>query len=156
MTLSELQQLVVTELTSDPHLLAADLITLAEDQGDIETELTQALQRTSLVALVVTPEFTATQQDGLTLAGTAALRIAIYEMPSLNRARANHLTALQAAEHIIALALQWPGTTIESLRQTPVDDDHGGITVEVALNTYIIHGHPASGGSATPYPHGTP
>ena len=148
MTLSELQQLVVTELTSDPHLLAHDLVTLAEDQGDIETEITRTLQRTSLVALIVTPEFSATQQDGLTLAGTASLRIALYEIPSLNRARANHLTALQAAEHIIALALQWPGTTIESLRQTPIDDDHGGITVEVALNTYIIHG--------TPYPHGTP
>lgn len=139
MKLTEVQELVAAELNADPWLVERHVTSLAENKGDIEHEVESAISRVGLLALVVTPEFTATQQDGGTLAGTAAVRIALYEIPATNRARAGHCTALEAAEHIARLALGWPSTTIESLRQSPVDDDQGGITVELALTMHIVH-----------------
>ncbi|MCK9468141.1 MAG: hypothetical protein M0Q49_01880 [Porticoccaceae bacterium] len=139
MKLTEIQELVAAELNADPWLVEHHVTALAENKADIENEILRAIAAVGISALVVTPEFTATQQDGGTLAGTAAVRIALYEVPATNRTRAGYCTALEAAEHIARLALGWGSTTVESLRQAPVDDEEGGITAELALSMHIIH-----------------
>lgn len=139
MTLISLQHDIASILAADEWLLIHHVSALAENIGDIEQEIAAAVGKTGIVAIIVTPEFKPESQDGTELAGTAALRIMFYEQPLINRSRAGYATALAAAEYVMQLSLNWPATTIEMLQQAPVDDDQGGLSVELSLQVHIVH-----------------
>lgn len=137
MTLAALQRALVASLLEDPWIAEHGAAVLAEDQRDTEAAVEEAIARLGIVAVVVTPGFTVTSHDGDAVAGTAAIRVAIYEEPALNRARAGHCTALQLGERILILSRAWPGATPESLRQATAGE--GGVTVDAAIAMQIIH-----------------
>lgn len=137
MTLAALQRALVVSLLEYPWIAEHGAAILAEDQRDTETAVEEAIARLGIVAVVVTPGFTVTSHDGDAVAGTAAIRVAIYEEPALNRARAGHCTALQLGERILILSRAWPGATPESLRQATAGE--GGVTVDAAIAMQIIH-----------------
>lgn len=137
MTLAALQKAIAAGLAADEWILQHKATVLAEDQGDIEAAVAEAVARIGIVAMVVTPELTVLSHDGDAVAARAAVRVVIYEEPAINRARAGHCTALQLGERILILSRAWPGATPESLRQQPAGED--GVTVDVAIAMQIIH-----------------
>lgn len=137
MTLAQLQRWIVDQLLADAWIIEHDCVILAEDQGDIETAVNEAVGRLGIVGMVVTPEARALGQDGSVVSLTASIRIVIYEEPVTNRHRANYCTALALAERVLLLARTWPSCTLEGLRQEPAGDQ--GVTVETSLTMRIVH-----------------
>jgi hypothetical protein len=137
MTLAALQLAIVAGLSTEPYIVEHAATILAEDQGDIEAAVAEAVARMGLVAMVVTPEFTVTGRDGAVVTGTAAVRIVIYEEPIINRARPNYCTALALGEHILILSKSWTAASPVRIRQDPAGEN--GVTVEVGIDMSIIH-----------------
>jgi hypothetical protein len=137
MTLAALQLAIASSLAADEWILQHGATVLAEDQGDIEAAVAEAVARIGIVAMVVTPELTVISHDGDAVSARAAVRVVIYEEPAINRARAGYCTALQLGERILILSRAWPGATPESLRQQPAGED--GVTVDAAIAMQIIH-----------------
>ena len=141
MTLSDLQVAIVQSLGEDAWIAERGVSVVAEDRGDAAAAIDEAVLRAGIVAVVVTPELAVEGHDGAQVAGRVAVRIAIYEEPALNRARAGHCTALQLGERILSLAAGWPNATPERLRQEAAGDS--GVAVDVAIAMMIIHTSPA-------------
>ncbi len=140
MTLIQLQHQIRDLLAQDEHLATHQLAVFAEDQGDLEQAVDEAVARLGLVAMVATPSLEVTGQDGATIHGPATVLIRVYERSSTARALPGHLTALAAAEHILSLSSTWNNTTPISLAQEPINDDE--IIVTVTLRVHIIHTQP--------------
>lgn len=138
MTLAALQRAIAAALSANPWIVEHGATILAEDQGDLETAVAEAVARMGIVGMVVTPEFEETSRDGAVSSGPATISIVIYEEPASNRARANSCTALALGEHILILSRTWDGTTPPSrIRQEPAGDN--GVTVTVTLTMQLIH-----------------
>lgn len=137
MTLADLQQQTVAALERDPWLIEREVIALAENRGDIEAAVAEAIARIGICAFVATPGFTPELHDGA-LSGTGELRIIIYEEPPINRARAAYCTALDAAEHIYTVMRAWDNLVHGPMRQIEIQD--AGVAVEIAATVHILHG----------------
>lgn len=135
-TLAQLQLSITDYLNKDPWLIQHHVTTLAENRGDIESLVAEAVSRIGLCAVVFTPSFDPTAEDGVVY-GTAAVRVVVYEEPAANRHRAGHCTALDAAERIHILLRSYPNLTMGPLRMVDVGD---GIAFETIATAHIAHG----------------
>jgi hypothetical protein len=102
-TLSDLQTEITALIAADAALAAARLSAVAQNRKDVVGEVNERVAKIGICAIVITPKARA---DGAAACGPlvsieAVVRVA--EKPVVNRARAGHVTALDAAERIAVL-----------------------------------------------------
>jgi hypothetical protein len=101
--LADLQTLVAALFSEDTALTSRSVAVLAEQRGDIETAVEDAVARLGVVAIVMSSGGTFLGDDpagGGPLLEDQGLTVRVLETPSLNRSRTPHATALQVAEHV--------------------------------------------------------
>lgn len=106
MKLSTLQNAVAALLRDSEELVKNNVAVLAENKGDVFAEINLALAKLSCCALVLTPRFKSTATDSAFPVGYASVVVQVFEKPLLNRGKASRVTALDAAEIIIAFLHQ--------------------------------------------------
>ena len=117
MTVKDLQKRVVDALNGVEALVQGGCKAFAEDAKDVFFEVKQALEAGNVCIVVVTPKVTRSASgcaDGIPVEMQIAVQCA--ERPDLNRANADHLTALDAAE-IVAHALDGEQFEFASIEQ---------------------------------------
>jgi hypothetical protein len=102
MTLSDIQQGVAALLKEDAFLLQSQAEPVFENDGDLETKIAYALAALGLMVLVLTPSVRR-NGSGAIIDGTVSVAVQIAEIPTVNRARSGHCTALDMAEHVAAV-----------------------------------------------------
>jgi hypothetical protein len=102
MNLATIHTSVLDLLQSPACALLAEnnVACLSENKGDIADAIDQAIAKSGICAIVVTPLFRADSEASRSIVGTADIVIQVFETPTLNRTQANHITALDAAEYI--------------------------------------------------------
>ena len=114
--LASLQATVAALLSEDAALLAAGVVSLAEQRAEIDFEVEQAVANIGICCIVLTPGCTAMGRDATALyAEPADLTVRVAERPTINRSRTGHATALQVAEHV-ACRLDADGLNFRSIR----------------------------------------
>ena len=117
MTIREIQKKVADALNGVEELVQGGCKAIAEDSNDVFFEVRQALEAGNVCIVVVTPKVTRSAsgtEDGIPVEMQIAVQCA--ERPDLNRANADHLTALDAAE-IVAYALDGEQFELASIEQ---------------------------------------
>ena len=117
MTIREIQKKVADALNGVEALVQGGCTALAEDSQNVFFEVKQALEAGNVCIVVVTPKVTRSASgtdDGIPVEMQIAVQCA--ERPDLNRANADHLTALDAAE-IVAHALDGEQFELASIEQ---------------------------------------
>lgn len=117
MTIREIQKKIADTLNGVEALVQGGCMALAEDAQDVFFEVKQALEAGNVCIVVVTPKVTRSAsgtEDGIPVEMQIAVQCA--ERPDLNRANADHLTALDAAE-IVAHALDGETFELASIEQ---------------------------------------
>ena len=117
MTIREIQKKVADALNGVEELVQGGCKAFAEDVKNVFFEVKQALEAGNVCIVVVTPKVTRSAsgtEDGIPVEMQIAVQCA--ERPDLNRANADHLTALDAAE-IVAHALDGEQFELASIEQ---------------------------------------
>ena len=117
MTIREIQKKIADALNGVEALVQGGCTALAEDSQNVFFEVKQALEAGNVCIVVVTPKVTRSAsgtEDGIPVEMQIAVQCA--ERPDLNRANADHLTALDAAE-IVAHALDGEQFELASIEQ---------------------------------------
>ena len=117
MTIREIQKKVADALNGVEGLVQGGCKAIAEDSNDVFFEVRQALETGNVCIVVTTPKVTRSAsgtEDGIPVEMQIAVQCA--ERPDLNRANADHLTALDAAE-IVAHALDGEQFELASIEQ---------------------------------------
>lgn len=117
MTIREIQIKIADALNGVEALVQGGCTALAEDSQNVFFEVKQALEAGNVCIVVVTPKVTRSAsgtEDGIPVEMQIAVQCA--ERPDLNRANADHLTALDAAE-IVAHALDGEQFELASIEQ---------------------------------------
>ena len=117
MTIREIQKKIAAALNGVEALVQGGCTALAEDSQNVFFEVKQALEDGNVCIVVVTPKVTRSAsgtEDGIPVEMQIAVQCA--ERPDLNRANADHLTALDAAE-IVAHALDGEQFELASIEQ---------------------------------------
>lgn len=100
MNLSALQSAVSAALALDAQLVAASVVCLAQNKRDIVGEINERVAKIGICALALTPSHAAEGASSCGPFGTLSVAVRVIENPVVNRRRAVHLTAIDAAEHI--------------------------------------------------------
>ena len=135
-TLAQLQISIADYLSTDPWLIEHNVGVLSENKFDIEAAGREAVSRVGICAVVFTPGLEPRSEDELVV-GEAAIRVVVYEEPAANRYRANHCTALDAAERIHVSLRAYPNLAMGALRMVDVGD---GLAYEAIATAHIAHG----------------
>ena len=117
MTIREIQKKIADALNGVEALVQGGCTALAEDSQNVFFEVKQTLEAGNVCIVVVTPKVTRSAsgtEDGIPVEMQIAVQCA--ERPDLNRANADHLTALDAAE-IVAHALDGEQFELASIEQ---------------------------------------
>ena len=117
MTIREIQKKIADALNGVEALVQGGCTALAEDSQNVFFEVKQALEYGNVCIVVVTPKVTRSAsgtEDGIPVEMQIAVQCA--ERPDLNRANADHLTALDAAE-IVAHTLDGEQFELASIEQ---------------------------------------
>ena len=117
MTIREIQKKIAAALNGVEALVQGGCTALAEDSQNVFFEVKQTLEAGNVCIVVVTPKVTRSAsgtEDGIPVEMQIAVQCA--ERPDLNRANADHLTALDAAE-IVAHALDGEQFELASIEQ---------------------------------------
>lgn len=139
MTLKEFQLYLCTQLNANERLRKGGCLAMAEDSLDIDAELDKQLQTIQGVALVVitpacnvigggTPGYIAVEIPELT--------VSCVEQPTLNRAKPDAITALEAAQ-IVAAILGSPSCQFKSIRQSS-DEGTGSLAASAVFGTTLM------------------
>ena len=142
MNLSTLQKTVAKLLKDCPVLVRHNVEPLAEDKGNIFADIKLALAKVSCCAVVLSPRFKSSATDAQKPLGAATLVVQIFEMPALNRGKANRLTALNAAEAVAVFLHHRPVVTVANKEVTRLVFDEfytetagGALAVNVVFKT---------------------
>lgn len=136
MNLRDYQLSIATTLDADPDLKKGGCKAMAEDSLAIGAALKQQLQSLKGVALVVmTPS---ANKIGAAVPGWIPvelpdLTISCIEMPAVNRGRAGAMTALEAAQRVVAL-LDSPKCSFKSIQQS-ADETTGALSANAIFST---------------------
>lgn len=136
MTLLDFQKLFVTALNGDGQLIEGGCKAVAEDSLDISADLNKQLLTLKGIALVVmTPSVKplGSISGGFIPVQIPELTISCVERPALNRSRAGAMTALSAAQRVIAL-LSSQSVCFMGLAQTG-DETTGSLAANVIFST---------------------
>lgn len=137
MKIREFQDAARDHLNAVEELVKGNCKAISEDSLSILKELPMQLQTARGVALVVaTPEIRrvgSSSPKGFDC--ETSLVINCFELPALNRLRANAMTAMDAAA-IVARSLEDEATVFESIRET-ADQATGSVKVAVTFSTSI-------------------
>ena len=117
MKIKEIQKKIADALNGVEALVQGGCKAFAEDVKNVFFEVKQALEAGNVCIVVVTPKVTRSAsgtEDGIPVEMQIAVQCA--ERPDLNRANADHLTALDAAE-IVAHALDGEQFELASIEQ---------------------------------------
>ena len=108
MTPSEVQDHTIEALRADETLAAAKCGVSAMDDGNFRAALEKAmgLGGSGLHAVVSAPTFSPTGSAAKNAVGTLRLKVAVTEVPAVNRRRPDALTAADAAWHVAWLLNQ--------------------------------------------------
>ena len=108
MTPSEVQNHTVEALRADGTLAAAKCGVSAMDDGSFRAALEKAmgLGGSGLHAVVSAPTFSPTGSAAKNAVGTLRIKVAVTEVPAVNRRRPDALTAADAAWHVAWLLNQ--------------------------------------------------
>lgn len=108
MTPTEVQKSTIEALLADGTLAAAKCGVSAMDDGNFQAALEKAmgLGGSGLHAVVSAPTFSPTGSAAKNAVGTLRIKVAVTEVPAINRKRPDALTAADAAWHIAWLLNQ--------------------------------------------------
>lgn len=108
MTPTEVQKSTIEALRADGTLAAAKCGVSAMDDGNFQAALEKAmgLGGSGLHAVVSAPTFSPTGSAAKNAVGTLRIKVAVTEVPAINRKRPDALTAADAAWHIAWLLNQ--------------------------------------------------
>lgn len=108
MTPTEVQKSTIEALRADGTLAAAKCGVSAMDDGNFQAALEKAmgLGGSGLHAVVSAPTFSPTGSAAKNAVGTLRIKVAVTEVPAINRRRPDALTAADAAWHIAWLLNQ--------------------------------------------------
>ena len=110
--ITELQQGIANQILGDAWCVAHEVKAYPENEKNIDFMIGSAIDKLGLVAIVTTPNlrYNGVNAQGINWA-IDGLNIAITEMTTTNRSRANYATALSSAVKI-AMILQKSKTAI--------------------------------------------
>ena len=136
MKIREFQTGVAELINGIEELVKGGCKAFAEDSLTVQNDVKNALTTAAGVAIAVTtPDLTRNGDAIGCIPCDSPMAVRVMEMPSLNRANPDHLTAMDAAE-IIARELDGGQFCFNRIRQS-VDERSGVLTAEVSFNTTI-------------------
>ena len=108
MTPTEVQKSTIEALRADETLAAAKCRVSAMDDGNFQAALEKAmgLGGSGIHAVVSAPTFAPESSAAKNAVGTLRIKVAVTEVPAINRKRLDALTAADAAWHIAWLLNQ--------------------------------------------------
>lgn len=96
------QATLVAAIMADTELVKGGLTAIAEDKGDIITQLNEMQGKLGVCAIVSTPSFRNDNESGMPH-GDGSVSISVLENVLLNRGKPEFLSSLEAAETIAVL-----------------------------------------------------